>query len=737
VLSGLSGFYAYKALAVFAAIAAIVVRGRRAYHPFARFGPANYVTVVRALLVACVAAFVGERPTAAVAATAVAAASVVTVLDGVDGWLARTTRMASAFGARFDMEVDALLIMALSVLTWRHGKAGIWVLASGLLRYAFVAAGRVWPWLREPLFPSFRRKAICVVQIAGLLIALAPVVERPWSAIAAAIALVALAYSFLVDTLWLSRDRPRDAIKMLAGLAVLNASLTFVNLWPTPAIYWAGAVSIELAVCVLALAALCVWRRRPGRAALEWLSAAWLLLVIGRYAEVTAPALYGRDINLYWDLRFIPDVVAMVTRVAPAWLIAAAAAAVVLVLLLVQRVIRWSFAWVIDGLEDPVQRRALTAACGMVIALFAVHDRRPLEPGADARFTLFTAPVVETYARQAQLVVRARYQAKALPDSPPFDSTFADVAGADVFLVFVESYGAVSEQPRFAQGLAASRTRLAADIRDSHREVVSAFVESPTFGGSSWLAHLSLISGIEVRDPDTNALLMTQPRDTLVKAFGRHGYRTIGLMPGLRQQWPEGRFYGFQDIYGADRLAYAGPEFGWFAVPDQFSLARFDELERDQPAQPRFVFFPTISTHFPFQPTPPYQPDWPRMLTAKPYDGPDIVRAYAHEPNWTDFAPGYIDALSYDFAVAGGYLRRHADRDLVMVLVGDHQPPAAVSGEGASWNVPIHIVTSRAAVLDRLVARGFRHGLQPSGPAVSKMHELLRIFLDAFGPLDS
>jgi len=302
-----------------------------------------------------------------------------------------------------------------------------------------------------------------------------------------------------------------------------------------------------------------------------------------------------------------------------------------------------------------------------------------------------------------------------------------------VFLVFVESYGAVADTPAFAARLAPARRRLEADIGDTHRQVVSAYVESPTFGGSSWLAHVSLISGIEVKDPDTNALLMAQPRDTLVKSFKRGGYRTVGLMPGLRQRWPEGGFYGFDEIYGADVLAYKGPEFGWFALPDQFSLAKFDVLEADKPSTPRFVFFPTISTHFPFSPTPPYQPDWRRMLTPRPYDGPDIVRAYAGEPNWADFGPGYADALSYDFAVFGGYLRQHADRDLVMILIGDHQPPAAVSGERATWNVPVHVVASRPLILDRLRGAGFRTGLVPGGSAVAQMHALLPILLTGFG----
>jgi hypothetical protein len=359
-----------------------------------------------------------------------------------------------------------------------------------------------------------------------------------------------------------------------------------------------------------------------------------------------------------------------------------------------------------------------------------VGERVAARPPGDR---LTPTPVVHTYAHQMALVLEARSGSTSLPPSPVIESTFDQVRGADVFLVFVESYGAVTDEPSFASRLAPARRRLEADIRDTHREVVSAYVESPTFGGSSWLAHLSLISGIEVRDPDTNALLMTTPRDTLVKAFKRGGFRTIGLMPGLRQQWPEGGFYGFDEIYGADTLKYSGPEFGWFAIPDQFSLAKFDVLEAGRSDQPRFVFFPTISTHFPFSPTPPYQPDWPRMLTPHPWNGPDIVRAYAGEPNWTDFGPGYVEAMSYDFAVLGGYLRQHADRDLVMIMIGDHQPPAAVSGEHASWNVPVHVVASRPAVLERLRAAGFRQGLAPDRRAVARMHALQPILLRGFG----
>ena len=197
--------YPLKAAGLFAAVSGLSIGFLQQHHPFARFGAANQITTLRAILAALVAAMVGEPRVPAVAYAAVAASAAITLLDGVDGWLARRQRIASRFGARFDMEIDALLILALAVLAWRHGKAGGWVVASGLLRYAFVVAGTVAPWLREALPPSRRRQAICVIQIAVLTLTLVPAIAPRVSAPLAAAALVILIYSFLVDTAWLWR----------------------------------------------------------------------------------------------------------------------------------------------------------------------------------------------------------------------------------------------------------------------------------------------------------------------------------------------------------------------------------------------------------------------------------------------------------------------------------------------------------------------------------------------------
>lgn len=201
----LGDLYAVKAGATFAIVMLLSFGFLQRHHPFSRFGAANQITTIRAMLVALIAALFGEPPFPIVAAGAAATSVLVTALDGVDGWLARRHRIASDFGARFDLEIDALLILVLAILVSQFEKAGAWVIVSGLLRYTFVGAGSYWPWLQAPLTPSRRRQTICVLQILALTLAILPAIEPPLSTMFAAAALVSLAYSFLVDTLWLRR----------------------------------------------------------------------------------------------------------------------------------------------------------------------------------------------------------------------------------------------------------------------------------------------------------------------------------------------------------------------------------------------------------------------------------------------------------------------------------------------------------------------------------------------------
>ncbi len=512
--------------------------------------------------------------------------------------------------------------------------------------------------------------------------------------------------------------RWRHWFALVAALLLLDIALTFHNVWPTPAISWRGEISAELAAYLLISIVLSRKHVLSARA-LKLITIVCIFLVLGRYADVTATALFGRDINLYWDLRFIPDVVSLLAKAAHAWLALGVAAAIVIVVAILYVVLRWALGRVAVAAHD---RRERVFLAGLAIVLVLVPGVR------------IARPVTLTYARQIGVAARAMAGRTAVPPSPAMTSNLGRVRGADVYLIFLESYGAVTfDRPEFVRGLAAPRAAFDRAIHETGRDVVSSFVESPTFGGNSWLAHISLMSGIEVRDPDVNAMLMAQKRETIVTNFSRERYRTVALMPGLWQAWPEGRFYGFDEIYGGERLAYSGPEFGWFDIPDQYALAKFDALEAGKTARPPlFMFFPTISTHTPFKPTPPYQPDWTRVLTDRPFDQAELDRAFDEPADWLNLGPSYVDAMAYTYTTLTGYLRANAGRDFVMILLGDHQPPALVSGEGAPWDVPVHVIASRRDVLDALVAAGFRRGLTPSRPDLSKMNELLPVLLRSF-----
>jgi len=193
--------------AIFTLVAGLVIRRASASHPHARFGAANKLTLFRAagtsaLLGLSLAPGALSGAGGWVAATGAAA---LLALDGVDGWLARRTGLASEFGAAFDMEVDALLLLVLSILAFATGRAGAWVLGLGLMRYAFVALGRVSPRFARPLPRSTRRRAVCVVVIAVLSALLAPPLLPPVSAWLAAGALGLLAFSFASDLAFLFR----------------------------------------------------------------------------------------------------------------------------------------------------------------------------------------------------------------------------------------------------------------------------------------------------------------------------------------------------------------------------------------------------------------------------------------------------------------------------------------------------------------------------------------------------
>ena len=204
--SGILGPSGWLAGTVYAVgIWALLTIGLR-QSPTPYLGPADVVTLVRATLVGGVTALVADSAARDVPlGVLIGLATIALILDGVDGHVARRTGTASPLGARFDMEVDAFLIMVLSVFL--AGSLGWWVLAIGAMRYVFVAFGRMLPWLRAPLPPSMMRKVVAATQGITLVVAASDLLPGPVSFAVVLLALGSLCWSFGRDTLWLYQNR--------------------------------------------------------------------------------------------------------------------------------------------------------------------------------------------------------------------------------------------------------------------------------------------------------------------------------------------------------------------------------------------------------------------------------------------------------------------------------------------------------------------------------------------------
>lgn len=194
-------------------ITCLILRSLRD-HPHAVFGQANAVTLMRAISAAVLAGFVPVAAdiTSLNAMWAIAIAATITLcMDGLDGYLARKHGLSSDFGARFDMETDALLALIITLFLWQSGKVGVWVLSLGLMRYAFLTAAIWLKPLQAELYPSLRRKTLCVVQVGALCLMLCPWLSPFQATVVGLLALSGLAYSFVVDIAWLYKEHGQAA----------------------------------------------------------------------------------------------------------------------------------------------------------------------------------------------------------------------------------------------------------------------------------------------------------------------------------------------------------------------------------------------------------------------------------------------------------------------------------------------------------------------------------------------
>ena len=489
--------------------------------------------------------------------------------------------------------------------------------------------------------------------------------------------------------------------------------------------------SAVLAGLLFLLAVLAVVRPQAvaGRGLARVLTGLAVAAALFNLADAATPTLLGRDLDLYWDLRHTPSLVGLAVDSGGLWRVVGAAFVLLAAIAILAACAYRLWRVVLGALTD--RRVAVGAALVLGLALNAVAwlpaAEQPLATG------LGRAAI-----RQASGLRRAWEKPATLPAAlsapgPP-GSDLAGLKRRDVYLVYIESYGTtVFDTPDFRAALEGPLAQFQTAAEAAGYTIASNRLVSPTFGGGSWLAHATMASGIRLNDPVLYAALMTSGRKLLPGYFKDAGWRAIDIMPGIRGQYPEGRAWGFDREVFADRLGYHGPAFGWFQIPDQFTLERAGAIRRTLGAEPPvFTQIVLVSSHIPFAPLPPYVADWGDSGTFATVPRAEWEEIY-RQPEWTRLAPAYVRSLEYDFAVLREWLARRLPGDALIILLGDHQPPAVVAGEGQPWTVPIHVLSRDPDLIAPFLAQGYVRGINPTQAAPHPgMEGFLARFLAAF-----
>jgi hypothetical protein len=539
-----------------------------------------------------------------------------------------------------------------------------------------------------------------------------------------------------------SRSWTRSALVVLAAFLVLSL------LWNLPVRFseltwrWLAAAALEISILFALLALVTPLRIGwPGKIAAVIAALATMLVVMVKAADLVIYESLGRPLNPLLDLQLARSVVDLLTEALGGRLGWLSLAALALILLLVFAA---SFAAVRGAqraLASPVARHATVAACAALIGLFAVQQVLPQalgqhRPVSDhATLTLLDQWRAAESARAGMAALET-----AIAQDPfrtvPGERLLAHLGGADVLLVFVESYGrSALELPRYGRTLVP--TLEAFEHRLSERGLVAAsgWLTSPTMGGQSWLAHGTLESGLWLGDQARYQTLLQSERLTLTRAFDRAGYRTIALKPAITRAWPEGERLGFEKIYAAADMGYAGEPYNWVTMPDQYTLAVLERAERAGAERPLFAEVTLVSSHAPWTPVAQVLEDWSAIGDGSVFsewaeagDPPEVV--------WRDperVREQYARAIDYVLRVLASYAANFVDARTLLILVGDHQPAPLITGDDASRDVPIHVISGDPALLAPFLAWRFRAGMRPPADAVARrMDEFRDFFLTAF-----
>ena len=733
-----------------------------------RLTRADWVTLARAAVAFGVAALVADSFGQPVPVTTLVSLSALALaLDAVDGWVARRTKTGK-LGAQFDGEVDAFLILVLSVYVAR--SAGAWVLAIGTARYAFLAAG--WPlrWMRAPLPPRFWRKVVAATQGIVLTVAAAGVLPAAVTTAALVVALVLLFESFGRDVLWLWRNHvaskpaiaitadpapsappgepkpgrvPRRVATVIAAvLTILAALIVWVVLVaPDQPQYLTLNAFLRLPLEGLVLIALAVALPARGRRILAVAVGVALTLVvtlkvinyevfktfnrpfdpIGDTSQLgngleTMRSLVGRTETNLIEVGAVVGIVVL-------------AVLLTLAMLRLTRIAAANRRWTVRTITG---LGAAWALCWVLGAQLISHT--PIASTLSAGLI-----VDQVHALQADIHDRGVFAKQINKDAfrnTPTDQLLTGLRGKDVLLVFVEAYGQQAVQgTSFSPEVDAALKQGDKRLRSAGFSSRSGFLDSATYGGISWLAHSSLQSGLWVDSQLRYNQLIAAKRFTLAQAFKQAGWRTVDDVPSNDRAWPQGeKYYHYDKIYNRYQVGYHGPTFTYASMPDQYIFSALQRLEIGKThRKPLFAEVDTVSSHMPWNRIP-HTIGWKQVGNGSIYNKtPMIHETGAFWSNPTRVKAAYGTSIVYSMNTLTSFVQHYGDKNLVLIVLGDHQPLPIVSGRNSNHDVPISIIAHDPKVLEQIGSWGWNPGLQPKPTApVWPMNAFRNRFLTAF-----
>jgi phosphatidylglycerophosphate synthase len=725
-----------------AATALLVTARMRSDQPAVH--PADWVTLTRALLIAGVAGLVADSFSRPLAVTAlITLSSIALALDAVDGQVARRTGTATPLGARLDGEVDAFLILLLSIAVSRD--YGSWVLAIGAARYALLLAGWLMPWLAAPLPPRYWGKVVAAVQGIVLTVAASGVVDRLVAMIAVAVALLLLAESFGRNVIWLYRTgagpRTRRAVRFaVAGLALV---IVWFDLLAPDRPWQFGLVAfvrvpVEVLVLVAVALVLPPW---PRRIVATIAGVGFSLLTFDKILNMVMYGTVDRAFNPESDWSSVRPAVGVVRDAIGATLTNVVLVALWIGVALVTVII--TAATIHLSAVAARHRRRTVGGLAAVTALWGLAAGLSLQlsPGFPVASTSETALAVsQVRAYQAGLsdprVFAAAIHSADPEASIPASDLLTGLRGKDVLIVFVESYGQVAVQgSSFSPGIDAVLRQQNDMLTQAGWSTQSAWLTSPTYGGISWLAHSTLQSGLWVNSQQRYNQLVASQRFTLSDAFGKAGWHTVSDDPTDYPRWiPGTAFYHYDQLYNQLNVGYRGPKFSYSQMPDQYTFAAFQRNVLTPGHKPVMAEIDTTSSHIPWAPLPAMVP-WNKVGNGSIFDSQPAQSESATTVwrNANTVKQFYGQSIQYSLKALTSWVTELNDPNLVLIFMGDHQPHTVVSGYGATHDVPVSIVTRASSVLKQMSSWHWQNGLLPnSGAPVEPMDAFRNQFLNTF-----